>query len=298
MNPQTEEAQVPSIIPTVNIGHGDQVVRIHEEDNQSRDARRLIRAAKKESYGMIRAEKRARQVKEKPEPKINVYVTLADQVGVKHLEHRVGRREVYEFQNGAWHKFRKKLIQKFRLKGLRWNLWERDGVAWVCFPKVPHMADEDELKLEVYGKKTRTPNSPGSSKRRHFDRPNQRRSKKSFSWVPPQPRTADVSTSVKLAEPGKIGHRELPEISPQNEAKWHENRRTKALEALLAQKESLTVGRSERGKMQTAALSASDEEQRLRREVEELERLKAAKQRLDDRDEWRQQKSAEFRKSM
>jgi hypothetical protein len=98
-----------------------------------------------------------------------------------------------------------------------------------------------------------------------------------------------------LAEPGKIGYRELPETNPQDEAKWHEDRRTKALEALRAQRESLTVELSERGKIQTAAPSASDEEERLRREVEELERLKASKQRLDDRDEWRQQKSAEFR---
>jgi hypothetical protein len=106
---------------------------------------------------------------------IKFYVTLADQVGVKHLEHRVGRREVYELQSGAWHKFRKKLIQKFQLKGLRWNLWERDGVACVCLPKVPHVENGDELRLEVCSRRARTPNSPGSSKRRHFDRPNHRR---------------------------------------------------------------------------------------------------------------------------
>jgi chromatin assembly factor 1 subunit A len=63
---------------------------------------------------------------------------------------------------------------------------------------------------------------------------------------------------------------------------------------LCERRKRVTVEPSERGKMQTATPSASDEEERLRREVEESERLKAAKQRLDDQDEWRQQKSAEF----
>jgi hypothetical protein len=202
---------------------------------------------------------------------------------------------VYECQKGAWHKIRKKLVRKFRLKESRWNLWERDGIAWVCLPKVPHVNDGAELKLEVYAKKTRTPNSPGPSKRKHFDRSNQRRSKKSFSWVPPQPRTSGVSTSVKLAEPGRIGYQELPEMSPEEEALRNEERRANALEVLRARNESLTVELGERGKMQPAGPTASDEQQRLQKEVDELERMRTAKQSLDDRDEWRQQKSTEFR---
>jgi hypothetical protein len=225
MNPPTEEAHTLSIIPTADSIQRDPVdlpVTIEKvsesEDHRLRDARRMIRATKKLMYDMLREEKKASQEKKEPEPMIKLHVTLADQLGVKHLEHRVRLREVYNLQSGAWHKFRKKLIRKFRLKGSRWNLWERDGVAWVCLPKVPHVANGDELKLEVYGRKVRTPNSPSSSKRRHFDRPNQRRSKKSFSWVPPQPQTSDVSTNVRLAQPGKVGYRELPEISLQEEA--------------------------------------------------------------------------------
>jgi hypothetical protein len=40
---------------------------------------------------------------------------------------------------------------------------------------------------------------------------------------------------------------------------------------------------------------ASDELQRLQHEVDELERIKAEQQKLEDRDEWRRQKDIDFR---
>jgi hypothetical protein len=95
-------------------------------------------------------EKRAQHEMKEVAPKMKVYVTLAVQIEIPHLEHRVGRREMYGSEQGAWYKYRKRLIQKFRLKGLRWNLWERDGIAWVCLPKLPRIEDGAELKLEVY----------------------------------------------------------------------------------------------------------------------------------------------------
>jgi hypothetical protein len=254
----------------------------------------MIRATKKIAYDMLREQGRARKEKKEAEPIIKVYATLADQVGIEHLRHRVGRREEYNLKSGAWYEFRKRLIQKFRLKELRWNLWARDGIAWVCLPKMPHVADGDELKVEVYARGKRTPNSPGASHRKHFERPNQRRPKRTFTWSPPQPRTSDVSTSVKLAPEGQVGYRELPELSPQEEAYQREARRTKALEVLQTRKEEIIKELGERSSRQ--AISQIEEEaQRLRREVESLERLKGAKQRLDDRDEWRQKKDEKFR---
>jgi hypothetical protein len=140
------------------------------------------------------------------------------------------------------------------------------------------VANEDEHRLEVYGKK-----------HRHYDRPNQRRSRESFTRVP-----SDVSASVGLAQPGQVGYLELPELSLQEEPIQREEKKTKALEALQERKESLVKELEERGRMQETVPPA-DETQQLRREVEELERLKSAKQRLDDRDEWRQKKSEDLR---
>jgi hypothetical protein len=215
-------------------------------------------------------------------------------VGVKHLEHRVGRREIYDLDEGAWHKSRKKLVQKFRLKGLRWNLWEQSGGAWACLPKVPSVRDQDELRLEVWGKKVRIPNNPGTSKRRHFDRPNQKRSLKSFTWVPPGPVFRDVATTEKLAEPGRIGYRELENVGPEEERRRQEENRDRALNALQARKDELTREVGERSRVQ--GLNSPDpEEVQLKSEVEKLERWKGAKQRCDDRDEWRREKDERFR---
>jgi hypothetical protein len=176
-----------------------------EVDHRERDVRRMLRAVKKVEYDRSRELRAARRQEVAPAKRIQV--ARADQVGSKHLEHRVGRREIYELDDGAWHKFRKKLVQKFRLKGLRWNLWEHSGGAWACLPKVPVVRDQDELRLEVWGKRDRVPYKPGTSKRRHFERPNQKRSRKSFTCTPPGPVFRDVATTGKLAEPGRIGYR-------------------------------------------------------------------------------------------
>jgi hypothetical protein len=117
-----EETQVKEVQSPVTGEEGEELSQ--GKDHRLRDARRMIRAVKKVAYDLLREERKARGEKKASEPKNKVY-----EVGLKHLEHRVGKREVYEVQVGAWHKFRKKLIQKFRLKGLRWNLWERDGIA-------------------------------------------------------------------------------------------------------------------------------------------------------------------------
>jgi hypothetical protein len=266
------------------------------EDHRLLDARRLLRAAKKVTYDLLREQRTARQQVEEPAKVIRVYVTLADQVGLKHMEHRVGRREVHALRTGEWYKFRKKLIQRYRLKSLQWNLWLRDGIAWACLPKVPQVADGDELRLDVWGRKKSRQNSPNSSSRRHLERANQKRSKKSFTWSPPAPRSQDVATSVKLAPAGQIGYRELPDRSPEEDAIQAEERRTRAVEALRARKTELSSGLAERSKVMVSSPPDDEEVRKLKREVEQLEAQQGAKQRLDDRDEWRRKKDEKFRK--
>jgi hypothetical protein len=154
--------------------------------------------------------------------------------------------------------------------------------------------DQDELRLEVWGKKDRVPNKPGTSKRRHYDRPNQKRSRKSFMWEPPGPKFRDVATTGKLAPAGRVGYRELDDVVPEEEMRRQEEKRERGLDALRTRKEELTreLGEWARGQ---AAASPDAEVARLGREVEELERLKGAKQRLDDRDEWKREKDEKFR---
>jgi hypothetical protein len=63
---------------------------------------------------------------------------------------------------------------------------------------------------------------------------------------------------------------------------------------LRARKDELAREVGERARVQ-GVISPDPEEVQLKREVEELERLKGAKQRCDDRDEWRREKDAKFR---
>jgi hypothetical protein len=303
-NPVEVGAQRPRESPLVlselvntDIGVSGADLKLHgnsEVDHRERDVRRMLRAVKKIEYDRLRRLRAEQRQEVAPAKRIRVYVTLADQVGLKHLEHRVGRREIYDLDDGAWHKFRKKLMQKFRLKGLRWNLWEQSGGAWACLPKVPVVMDQDELRLEVWGKKARTPNRPGTSKRKHFERPNQKRSRKSFTWTPRDPVYRDVATTGKLNEPGRIGYRELDDVGPEQETRRREENRERALNALQARKDELTQELGERGRVQ-GVTSPDPESVQLKREVEELERLRAAKQRCDDRDDWRREKDEKFR---
>jgi hypothetical protein len=92
-----------------------------------------------------------------------------------------------------------------------------------------------------------------------------------------------------LAEPGTIGFRELPELSPEEAITRNQEKRANALAALQARKASLMT------ELSTTAPPASDELQRLQHEVDELERIKAEQQNLEDRDERRRQKDIEFK---
>jgi hypothetical protein len=144
--------------------------------------------------------------------------------------------------------------------------------------KVPAVKDQDELRLEIWGKKVRTPNRPGTSKRKHFDRPDQKRSRKSFTWTPPGPVLRDVATTGKLAEPGRIGYRELDDVGPEQESRNREEARERALNALRVRKDELAREVGERSRVQ-GVISLDSEAVQLKREIEDLERLKGAKQR-------------------
>jgi hypothetical protein len=55
--------------------------------------------------------------------------------------------------------------------------------------------DEAEYVLVIEEQKRRRPNSPGTSKRQHFPRANQKRSRKDFDWHAPTPSTSQKSGS-------------------------------------------------------------------------------------------------------
>jgi hypothetical protein len=109
--------------------------------------------------------------------------------------------------------------------------------------------DQDELRLEVWGKKERIPNRPGTSKRMHYDRANQKRSRKSFTWTPPGPVFRDVTTTGKLAEPGRTGYRELEDVGPEEERLRQEENRERTLNALRARKDELAREVGERARI-------------------------------------------------
>jgi colicin import membrane protein len=104
----------------------------------------------------------------------------------------------------------------------------------------------------------------------------------------------DVATTGKLAAPGHIGCRELVDQSPQDEIREQEEKRLRALGVLGARKDELTKEMGDRSR-DREPISSDEEEMRLKREVEELERMRAAKQRLDDRDDARREKDQKFR---
>jgi hypothetical protein len=105
---------------------------------------------------------------------------------------------------------RKYLIGVYRLKGLQWVLYRtdfREG-RWAELPKLLKIAEEgDEYELEITGRKRRQPNAPGPSRKRHFDRPNSKNTKRDFIWNAPDPRV-NAETQVRLADAGHIGYRE------------------------------------------------------------------------------------------
>jgi hypothetical protein len=154
----------------------------------------------------------ASAVKPKPEKKnMKIYVTMNDRVGLPFLKHwNATRRELHVgVEKGPW-EIRKYLIMVYRLKGLQWVLYRKDlrEGRWAELPKLLKIAEEgDEYQLEITGRKRRQPNALGSSRRRHFAKPNSKKTKRDFIWSAPAPRM-NAETQVRLADAGHIGYRE------------------------------------------------------------------------------------------
>jgi hypothetical protein len=106
------------------------------------------------------------------------------------------------------HQFRKTLIRVFRLKSLRWSLLRNyeDGRT-VRLPELMQILDEDaEYIVRIEDQKRKRPNTLGSSKRKHFERVNQKRRRGDPTWSPPQDkssqRTEPQSHGAKRSEAG------------------------------------------------------------------------------------------------
>jgi hypothetical protein len=176
---------------------------IPEEVNiKRRDACRLIRALRKVSYEL----RGSRPEKRKPEKRVyQGFITLEDQVGIHHLQHRIGKREELQTTLQHPHQFRKTLVRVYRLKNLRWTLFRVQDGNLTRMPKLMQiLEDQAEYVIRIEDYKRRRPNSPGSSKRHHFERANQKRGRKDFAWSPPQKK--DPGSPVKGSSQG--GHQE------------------------------------------------------------------------------------------
>jgi hypothetical protein len=119
------------------------------EDGKMAEAKCMIRAVKKVAYDILRDTPKDLKPKTKdPERRsINVCLTLEDRVGIKHLQHRVGRREELraDVSKYPWN-LGKAMIRIYRLKNLEWTLWrhdsERRGKA--VLPKLLQTAEEGD----------------------------------------------------------------------------------------------------------------------------------------------------------
>jgi hypothetical protein len=290
---------------------------------QRRDAKRMLRATKKIAHDLLRAtHDQARSAKEpKPEKRcMKVYVTMYDRVGLPFLKHWDGvRRELHVgIENGPW-EIRKYLIRVYRLKRLRWVLYRRDlQERWTELPKLLKIAVEgDEFQLEVTGRKKGRPNAPGTSRRQHFNRANSRKTKRDFIWNAPDP-YVNASTQVRLAAANRIGYKEEdPEFERnirERSAIEELRHKTELLQKVERLKPTVCLpmhggacGGHEEGRppdlRDTESGSESEDppsppvgSPEARRAIRTLEIIDAERQRLDERDQRRAERSSHFKK--
>jgi hypothetical protein len=158
----------------------------------------MIRATRKLAYE-IRGPRKEKA--KKPEKKVyRALITLEDQVGIHHLQHRVGKGEEFQTTLQHPHQFRKSLIRIFRLKNLRWELLRKDREGKTTrMPVLMQILEEEaEYVLRIMERKRKRPNAPAPSKRKHFERANHKKEGKGdFSWSPPE----DKNQKVRKPEP-------------------------------------------------------------------------------------------------
>jgi hypothetical protein len=106
--------------------------------------------------------------------------------------------------------FRNALIRVYRLKNLRWSLYhvDREGNRARMPQLMQILEDETEYVLVVEDQRRKRPNAPGTSKRRHFERANQKRGRRDFEWHPPQEQSS---------------HKNHPPGSEKNLSRGHQN---------------------------------------------------------------------------
>jgi hypothetical protein len=178
-----------------------------------RDASRLIRAAWKIAYELkgTAIEKIEQKKKVKAEAKFYMaYVTIEDRVGIRHLRSQVGKRKELQTTLRNPHDFGKTLIRIFRLKGLCWTLLRReeDGRTAVMPKPMQILEGNAEYIVRIEERLRRRPNAPGSSKRRHFERANQKKGRESFTWSPPQQEGLKNGSKSHEARRSKTGRDE------------------------------------------------------------------------------------------
>jgi hypothetical protein len=160
-------------------------------DTRHRDMMRMYRKARKLAYEIRgpwrKPEKREKSEKQKKQV-YRAYITLEDRVGVHHLRHRVGRREEFQTNLTHPHEFRKTLVRVFRLKNLQWTLYhvDKEGNRARMPQLIQVIEDEAEYVLDIERQKKKRTNAPGTSKRKHFERANQKKRRGDFEWHPPQ----------------------------------------------------------------------------------------------------------------
>jgi hypothetical protein len=201
-----------------------------EKDTKRRDMMRLYRKTRKLAYE-VRGPWKPREKPKKEAKRVHkAYITLEDQVGVHTLEHRVGRREEFQTNLTRPHEFRKALIRVFRLKNLKWSLLHVDKEGnRARMPELTQIIeDEAEYVLVIKDQRRKRPSAPGTSKRRHFERANQKRRRGDFEWHPPQEKSSHKSNPPSHEERrSRGGHQEegdskrftwsTPDMEPQVE---------------------------------------------------------------------------------
>jgi hypothetical protein len=180
------------------------------KDTKHRDMMRLYRKARKLAYEIRGPWRKPEKPKKEAKRVYRAYITLEDQVGVHHLKHRIGRREEFQTNLTHPHQFRKALIRVFRLKNLKWTLYhvDEEGNRTRMPQLMPIIDDEAEYVLDIEEQRRRRPNSPGTSKRKHFERANQKKRRGDFEWHPPQPKESHKNDPPKEERRSRNDHKE------------------------------------------------------------------------------------------
>jgi hypothetical protein len=90
------------------------------------------------------------------------------------------------------HEFRKVLVRVYRLKNLKWSLYHVDEEGKRArMPELMQIIEDNaEHVLVIEEQRRKRPNAPGTSKRKHFERANQKRRRGHFEWHSPQEKSS------------------------------------------------------------------------------------------------------------